>query len=170
MVTVFVAVENRSKTDTIVFIIISSVVTMIWFIVTFILIAGKRRKDQKNQDLESLELLNRRKAETSDRADQKEANQAITSVATNGFSLNKTQFEAFESIFIDMKGAVDASVDRDEIREKEQKKLDQKIEKMSDRVDNLAFQILKSNQSKAPNNLESSFNCSKSLSAIPLEL
>ena len=86
VVTIFIAIPNRSTAGTIIFIVGSSVGSLIWFIAAVVLIAAKRRQEQKDQEIESLEFIDRKRIEPEDRAGQNAASGAILSVAKIGFA------------------------------------------------------------------------------------
>ena len=141
IVTIFFAAGGqKSNGGLIAFIVGSSCLSLIWLIVSVILISGKRRQIQKDSINENLQLLNRRReqitanqqiAEISESA--KNTDQAITTIASSGLKIEGDQFNAFKQIGNGLISIIDQ--DKNELCEK--------ISKMGDRVNNLTFEMIK---------------------------
>ena len=181
-VTILVAFPNRSKTCNIIFAVISSVASLIWHLVACILVAGKRRQEQKDRDIEAYFALDQRRKAAFDREGQNSANEAIVKVFKNGvvFNENTKQYETFKSnsdklktlvkqsekFESDRKAEKKAREAEKEERKAENEEMSEKISNVNDNVNNLALQVIKSNHCEAQNNLEAMSQYSKSLSAL----
>ena len=171
LVTIFFAVGGQKSTGGLIgFYVGSSFLTLIWFIVSAILIAGKRRQVQKDRNIENLQFINRRReqmtanqkiAEISESA--KNADQAINSIASSGLKFTEDQFKALKDLGQDLISISQRNENRDAIRDQEKKELCEKIEKFGDRVDNMTFEILKSKVQNDPDSISVFSEGSKSI-------